>query len=90
MVPHQNVDDLMLRKDIVNAVQEGTFHIYPVKTIDQGIEILTGVESGERGEDGSFKEGTVNFSVDKRLKELASGIKEFEAAEEKPSKKKKK
>jgi lon-related putative ATP-dependent protease len=90
MVPHQNVDDLMLRKDIVNAVQEGTFHIYPVKTIDQGIEILTGVEAGERGKDGSFKEGTVNSSVDKRLKELASGIKEFEAAEEKPPKKKKK
>jgi len=90
MVPHQNVDDLMLRKDIVNAVQEGTFHIYPVKTIDQGIEILTGVEAGERGKDGSFKEGTVNSSVDKRLQELASGIKEFEAAEEKPPKKKKK
>ena len=90
MVPHQNVDDLMVRKDIVNAVQEGKFHIYPVKTIDQGIEILTGVEAGERVKDGGFKEGTVNFLVDKRLKELASEIKEFEAAEEKSPKKKKK
>ena len=90
MVPHQNVDDLMVRKDLVKAVQEGKFHIYPVETIDQGIEVLTGVEAGERGKDGSFKEGTVNFLVDKRLKELASGIKEFEEVEEKPSKKKKK
>ncbi len=90
MVPHQNVDDLMLKKDVVKVVEEGKFHIYPVKTIDQGIEVLTGVKAGERGEDGSFEEGTVNFLVDKRLKELASGIKEFEAAEEKPPKKKKK
>jgi len=90
MVPHQNVDDLMLRKEIVKAVEEGTFHIYPVKTIDQGIEILTSVEAGERDEKGNFKEGAVNFSVDKRLKELAAGIREFEAAEEKAPKKKKK
>jgi ATP-dependent Lon protease len=90
MVPHQNVDDLMLRKDVVKAVEEGKFHIYPVETIDQGVGVLTGMEAGERREDGSFKEGTVNFLVDKRLKELASGIKEFEAGEEKPPKKKKK
>jgi ATP-dependent Lon protease len=90
VIPHQNVDDLMLRKDVVKAVEEGKFHIYPVKTIDQGIEVLTGARAGERDEDGAFSEGTVNFLVDKRLKELASGIKEFEAAEEKPSKKKKK
>jgi len=90
MIPHQNVDDLMLRKNVVKAVEEGKFHIYPVKTIDQGIEVLTGARAGERGEDGAFPEGTMNFLVDQRLKELASGIKEFEAAEEKPPKKKKK
>jgi len=90
MIPHQNVDDLMLRKDVVKTVEDGKFRIYPVKSIDQGIEILTGVKAGERGKDGSFKEGTVNFLVDEQLKELASGIKEFEAAEEKPPKKKKK
>jgi len=80
----------MLRKDVVKAVEEGTFHIYPVKTIDRGIEVLTGTEAGERGEDDSFKEGTVNFLIDKRLKELAARIKEFEAGGEKPPKKKKK
>ncbi len=90
MIPHQNVDDLMLRKDVVKTVEEGKFRIYPVKSIDQGIEILTGVEAGQRDKDDSFKEGTVNFLVDRQLEELASGIKEFEAAEEKPSKKKKK
>ena len=90
MIPHQNVGDLMLRKDIVMAVEEGKFHIYPVKAIDQGIEVLTGVEAGERDKDDKFKEGTVNYLVDKRLKELAAGIKEFEGAEEKPTKKKKK
>jgi ATP-dependent Lon protease len=80
----------MLRKDIVKTVEDSKFHIYSVKTIDQGIEILTEVEAGEKGKDGTFKEGTVNFMVDKQLRELASGIKEFEAGEEKPSKKRKK
>lgn len=78
MIPHLNVGDLMLRKDVVQAVKEGTFHIYPVKTIDQGIEILAGVEAGERLEDGKFKEGSVNDLADKKLRELGMKIKEFE------------
>jgi lon-related putative ATP-dependent protease len=78
MVPHLNVDDLMLRKDVVEAVKERKFHIYPVKTIDQGIEILTGVEAGDKLEDGRFKEGTVNDLVDKKLRELGMKIKEYE------------
>jgi predicted ATP-dependent protease len=82
MVPHLNVDDLMLKKDVVSAVKEGKFHIYPVQTIDQGIEILTGLEAGEKLENGRFKEGTVNDLVDKKLRELGSKIKEFEAGEE--------
>ena len=90
MIPHTNMDDLMLRKDVVRAVQEGKFHIYPVKTIDQGIEILTGVEAGERLEDGSFKAGTVNDLVDKKLRELGMKIKEFEGAGEEPKEEKKK
>jgi lon-related putative ATP-dependent protease len=94
MIPHLNIDDLMLRKDVVVAVKEGKFHIYSVKTIDQGIEILTGVEAGERLEDGKFKEGSVNDLVDKKLRELGTKIKEFEggggeegAKEEKKKKK---
>ncbi|MCX8117343.1 MAG: AAA family ATPase [Desulfobacterota bacterium] len=91
MIPHLNVGDLMLRKDVVEAVREGKFHIYPVRTIDEGIEILTGVEAGERLENGKFKEGTVNDLVDKKLAELGKRIKEYESGggEEAPEKKKK-
>ena len=78
MVPHLNVGDLMLRKDVIEAVKEGKFHIYPVKTIDQGIEILTGVEAGERLDSGRFKEGSVNDLADRKLRELGMKIKEFE------------
>jgi ATP-dependent Lon protease len=92
MIPHLNVDDLMLRKDVVEAVKGQKFHIHPVKTIDQGIEILTGVEAGGTLEQGRFKEGTVNDRVDKKLRELGEKIKEFEGGEEgaKEEKKKKK
>ncbi|NWG02271.1 MAG: AAA family ATPase [Syntrophaceae bacterium] len=92
MIPHLNVDDLMLRKDVVEAVKEGKFHIYPVQTIDQGIEILTGVEAGKKLENGRFKEGTVNDLVDKKLRELGTKIKEYESGGEEgkePKKKKK-
>jgi predicted ATP-dependent protease len=92
MIPHLNVDDLMLRKDVVQAVKEGKFHIYPVKAIDQGVEVLTGMEAGERQDGGRFKEGTVNDLVDKNLRELGMKIREFEGGEEggKEEKKKKK
>ena len=92
MIPHLNVDDLMLRKDVVRAVKERKFHVYPVKTIDQGIEILTGMEAGEMLEGGRFKEGTVNERVDQKLRELGTKIKEFEGGEAgtKEEKKKKK
>jgi lon-related putative ATP-dependent protease len=92
MIPHLNVGDLMLRKDVVQAVKERKFFIYPVKTIDQGIEILTGMEAGDCLEEGRFKEGTVNDLVDKKLRELGTKIKDFEGGEEgvKEEKKKKK
>ncbi len=90
MIPHLNVDDLMLRKDVVEAVKNGTFHIYPIQTIDQGIEILTGVEAGEKLEEGRFKEGTVNDLVDKKLREMGAKIKEFEGGGEETKEEKKK
>ncbi|RJR27446.1 MAG: ATP-dependent protease, partial [Desulfobacteraceae bacterium] len=77
MIPESNIKDLMLRNDVVEAVKEGLFHVYSIKTIDQGIELLTGVPAGERGEDGTYPEGTVNYLVDRRLKEFAKGLKEF-------------
>lgn len=90
MIPHLNLDDLMLRKDVVEAVKNGKFHVYPVKTIDHGIEILTGMEAGERLENGRFKEGTVNDHVDQKLRELGKKIKEFEGEEERAKEDKKK
>ena len=83
MIPHQNVGDLMLHKDVVEAVAAGKFHIYPVRNIDQGVEILTGVPAGEKSKDGAYPAGTVNSLVDQRLQDLAKRMKEFEAEEEK-------
>jgi predicted ATP-dependent protease len=81
MIPLQNVRNLMLRKDVVEAVTAGRFSIYAVSTIDEGIEILTGIPAGERDEQDAFKEGTVNHRVDQRLKEFAEGLRKFASDE---------
>ncbi len=86
IIPHQNVQNLMLREDVIREVQEGKFHIYPVKTIDEGIEILTGVKAGERKKDGTFEEDTLNYLVDQEMQRLAKSWKTF-AAEEKEKEK---
>lgn len=85
IIPHQNVQNLMLRPDVIEAVANGKFHIYPIKTIDEGIEILTGVKAGERKEDGTFEEGTVNSLVDQELQRLARSWKDFGTTGEKES-----
>ncbi len=74
LIPVQNVTDLMLRDDVVNAVEEGKFHVYAVSTIDQGIEILTGIDAGTRNEKGEYEEGTVNERVEQRLIELGDSL----------------
>jgi len=87
IIPYQNVSNLMLSEEITQAVKNGQFHIYPIKTIDEGLEILTGVKAGERREDGSFEEGTVNYLVDRELERLALAWREFEGEteEERPA-----
>ena len=82
IIPQKNTQDLMLRRDVVEAVAQGRFHIYPVATIDAGIEILTGIAGGEKKEDGTFEEGTVNALVDRELKRLAQSWKAFSAGPE--------
>lgn len=77
MIPDQNIRNLMLREDVLKAVEEGKFRIYAVKTIDQGIEVLTGVPAGERQADGTYPEGTVNHKVDKKLMEYAQRLKGY-------------
>ena len=71
IIPVQNIDDLMLRKDVVEAIDKEKFHIYAVKTIDEGIKILTGVKAGEKNKDGKYPPETVNYLVDKKLAEFA-------------------
>lgn len=83
LIPAANRENLMLREDVVEAVREGRFHIYLVKHIDEGIEILTGVPAGERGPDGSFPEGTIHGKVAARLKEMAAQLKAEKEKEEK-------
>jgi len=77
IIPESNVQNLMLKEEVVDAVREGKFHIFPVKNIGEGIEILTGVKAGIRRPDGTFEEETVNYRVDKRLKEMAEKLREF-------------
>ena len=77
MIPESNVQNLMLKEEVVDAVKEGKFHIYSVKTIDEGIEVLTGVKAGESRTDGTFEDGTVNYLVDKQLRDMAEKLKEY-------------
>lgn len=77
IIPVQNVRHLMLKEEVVQAVREGKFSIWPVKTIDEGIELLTGVPAGEMQPDGAYPERTVHFLVDQRLGRFAETAKEF-------------
>jgi predicted ATP-dependent protease len=77
IIPAMNVINLMLREDVIEAVRTGQFHIWPVTTIDEGIELLTGVPAGEPDENGECPRGTVHYAVKKRLEELATELKEY-------------
>ena len=78
MMPDSNVEDLMLREDILDAVTAGKFHIWPVAKIEQGIEILTGTVAGQKNGDGKYDPGTVFALMDDRLRDMARTLKEFE------------
>ncbi|HUU50156.1 MAG TPA: AAA family ATPase [Nitrospinota bacterium] len=77
MIPHLNIENLALRKDIVKAVEEKKFHVYSVKNIDGGIEILTGVKAGKIQKDGTYQKGSVNYLVNQKLMDLAMKMKKF-------------
>ena len=77
LIPAANTDNLMLRPDVVAAVRAGDFHVYPVETVDQGIELLTDVEAGTRDEQGTFPAGTINAMVEARLREFADHRRQF-------------
>jgi len=71
------VANLMLRTDVVDSVAECKFHIWPVKTVDEGISLLTGVPAGERDADGQYPPDSVNGRVDRKLFDLADRLSKF-------------
>jgi lon-related putative ATP-dependent protease len=77
VIPHQNVQDLMLRPDVLDAIRAKKFHVYPVKTISEGIGILTGVPGGERLPNGKFTPGSVFAQADRKLHDMAIAFERF-------------
>ncbi len=71
VIPKANLDNLMLERDVLDAVERGKFHIWAISTVDEGIEILTGVPAGKRSKSGRWTEGSVNARVAERLAQLA-------------------
>ncbi len=86
MIPDSNAQNLMLKEEVLDAVKAGKFSVYSVKTIDEGIEVLTGVKAGEKQQNGAYPEGTVNYLVTKVLGEMAEKLKDYVAAEMKTGK----
>ncbi len=79
LIPAANVKHLMLRRDVTEACAAGKFHVYPVTTIDEGIELLTGMPAGERDDQGLFPDGTVNQRVEVRLMVMAEQARTYSA-----------
>ena len=77
VIPRRNVRNLMLKKEVIEAVKAGQFAVYPIDRVDEGLEILTGMTAGERLDDGSYPAGTINRLVQDALASLAKRHKEF-------------
>ncbi len=77
VIPRQNLRSLMLRQEVIDAVEQSKFHIYAVSNVDEGIEILAGVEAGEKRGDGTYPEGSINYKVEEKLKEMAAKLRQF-------------
>lgn len=88
IIPKRNLMHLMLRKEVIDAVMSGKFNIYSIENIEDGIEVLTGMQPGEMQPDGTYPEGTFNFMVMKKLKEFSEALKAEKGAEAQNEKKK--
>jgi len=77
LIPYQNVRNLMLREEVVDAVRQGHFHLWAVRTVDEGLQILAGIPAGEPDAERRYPEGTLNGRVAKRLEELAERLRRF-------------
>ncbi len=76
IIPERNIKNLMLRKEVIEAVREGKFHIYSIDHIDEGIELLMGLPAGKLQPDGTYPEGSLHYLVEKRLTEMREALKE--------------
>jgi len=77
LIPRSNIKDLMLKQEVVDAVEQGNFSIYPVDTIEQGVELLMGIPAGRRNSKGGFTESAVFGKADRKLRRYADLIKEY-------------
>jgi predicted ATP-dependent protease len=80
LMPRSNLRNLMLRRDVIEAVEQGKFHVYAVSTVHEGIEVLTGLAAGERGADGGYPENSVNALVEKTLQRYTEQQKQLAAS----------
>ncbi|MDZ7289625.1 MAG: AAA family ATPase [candidate division KSB1 bacterium] len=87
IIPKNNLEDLMLREEVLAAVAAKKFHIYAIATIDEAISLLTEVPAGEKDAEGKYPENTVHYKVDQRIRELAKEKKDNKSAEEKKDEK---
>ncbi len=76
VIPGKNVKHLMIKQEVMDAVKEGKFSIYPIDRVEDGMEIFTGMPMGAMKDDGTYPEGTINYLVTKRLEEISQAIKE--------------
>jgi predicted ATP-dependent protease len=80
VMPVQNVDNLILRPEVIDAIRKGQFHLYPVRTIDEGLEVLTGCKAG-----GVADEGAIHYRAAQRLRRLAEGLRQFIGTPQQPA-----
>ena len=78
LMPESNVEDLMLREDVLEAVTQGKFHIWPVSRVEQGLEVLTGIAAGTKNGSGAFEGATLFGLMNEKLGEMAKTLKQFE------------
>jgi predicted ATP-dependent protease len=77
LIPAANVEHLMLRQDVIDAVEQGAFHLYPVSTIDEGIELLTGIHAGALDPQGNWEDGSLNQRVALRLAQWSDAARRY-------------
>ncbi len=77
IIPQSNVVNLQLNREVIQAVEKGKFHIYPVSTIEEGISLLTGMEAGRRSEHGTYPVDTILGMADSRLRQMAETVRDF-------------